>query len=253
MNEAANRFTVVTIFPALIEAFGETGIVRRACDAGLIALNCTNPRSFSENESGQVDDSPYGGGPGMVMKVQTMRAAIDFARGDRSATVAYLTPQGRPINQTVFTELRAHEHLILVAGRYEGIDERIVERDVDLELSLGDFILSGGEVAAMAIIEGVTRIIPGALGSDLSAGADSFSTGLLEHPQYTRPGVIGDQRVPSVLLSGNHEEIAQWRHKQALKRTLQRRPDLIESAQLGEEDERLLEEIAQEIAAKVEN
>jgi tRNA (guanine37-N1)-methyltransferase len=242
------RFTVVTLFPELIEAFGATGIVRRAQDSGLMILTSINPRTFSENGTGRVDDSPYGGGPGMVMKVPAIRAAITVARQGAPAVVAYLTPQGVPIDQLVLSNLCKHEHLVLVAGRYEGIDERIVERDIDIELSLGDFVLSGGEIAAMAVIDGITRLIPGALGSELSAASDSFSDGLLEHPQFTRPEIVDDQRVPGVLLSGNHEEIARWRHKQALQRTLERRPDLIKAACLNEEDELLLAEIVREIS-----
>lgn len=183
----------------------------------------------------------------MVMKVPAMRAAINAARGVESAVVAYLTPQGRPINQSVLEELSTYSHLVLVAGRYEGIDERLIERDIDVELSLGDFVLSGGEVAAMAVVDGITRLIPGALGCELSAGSDSFSNGLLEYPQYTRPETIGDQQVPSVLLSGNHEEIARWRHEQSLRRTAKKRPDLIDAANLDAADERLLAEILREI------
>ena len=246
-----NVFTVVSLFPELIGAFATTGIVRRAQDHGHVVVKAVDPRMFTPDHRGNVDDAPYGGGPGMVMTVPPLRAAIDAARsngGDRSAVV-YLSPQGRRIDQQVIGELTSIDHLILVAGRYEGIDERVIERDIDMELSLGDFVMSGGEVAAMAVIDAVVRLLPGSLGSDLSAQSDSFTDGLLEHAQYTRPERIDGQPVPSVLLSGNHAEIERWRRKQSLGRTWAKRPDLLKSASLSERDRQLLEEFQVEVQA----
>ena len=245
-----NIFTVISIFPELISAFAQTGIVRRAQDRGHVALNTIDPRAFTADGKGKLDDAPYGGGPGMVMMVPPLRAAIQAARdhGINGSTVVYLTPQGRQIDQQVIAELTSIEHLVLVAGRYEGIDERVIEHDIDLELSLGDFVLSGGEVAAMAVIDAVVRLLPGSLGSELSALSDSFSSGLLEYAQYTRPECVDGQPVPSVLLSGNHAEIERWRRKQALARTRLKRPDLLQRVALSDIDRELLEEIQTELA-----
>ena len=246
-----NVFTVVSLFPELIQAFATIGIVRRAQEQGHIVVNTVDPRSLASDRRGNVDDAPYGGGPGMVMTVPPLRAAIDAARSngaDRSAVV-YLSPQGQRIDQQVIGEFTSIEHLILVAGRYEGIDERVIERDIDMELSLGDFVMSGGEVAAMAVIDAVVRLLPGSLGSDLSAQSDSFTDGLLEHGQYTRPERIDGQPVPSVLLSGDHAEIERWRRKQSLGRTWVKRPDLLRSANLSEHDRQLLEEFQAETQA----
>lgn len=243
-----NTFTVVTLFPELIEAFAATGIVRRACDKGRVVIETSDPRAFATDGRGQVDDAPYGGGPGMVMMVAPLRAAINASRERRpgDATAIYLTPQGRRIDQALVRDLTAIGHLILVAGRYEGVDERLIERDVDMELSLGDFVMSGGEIAAMAVIDAVIRLLPGSLGSALSAQSDSFSTGLLEYPQYTRPETLDGDRVPPVLLSGNHAEIERWRRKQTLGRTWLKRPDLLFPERLGTDDRRLLAEFQAE-------
>ncbi len=237
-----HRFSVVTIFPELIAAFAAIGIVRKACGAGLAEIVAVNPRDFSEDARGTVDDAPYGGGPGMVMMVNPLRLAIADARraAGGGGHVIYLSPQGRRLDQRGVVELSRHPHLVLLAGRYEGVDERIVERDVDEEWSLGDFVLSGGEIAAMAVIDSIVRLLPGALGDAGSAAADSFSTGLLDHPHYTRPEVIDGQRVPAVLLSGNHREIERWRREAALARTADRRPDLLAVAELDEADRRFL-------------
>ena len=237
------RYSVVTLFPALIAAFTNVGIVRRAIERGLVEIGTVNPRDFTPGGHGPVDDAPYGGGPGMVMTVPPLRAAIDAARGlagGRATTVAYLSPQGRRIDQRVVGEIARVDHLVLVAGRYEGIDERIIERDVDVELSLGDFVMSGGEVAAMALIDALVRLVPGALGSEESVGSDSFSDGLLEYPQYTRPEIADGDAVPSILLGGNHAAIAAWRRRQALLRTQRKRPDLLRSATLTDADRRIL-------------
>lgn len=246
-----NVFTVVSIFPELIDTFGMTGIVRQAQDRGHVVLHTIDPRSFSVDGKGKIDDSPYGGGPGMVMMVSPLRRAIEVARklSVNGSTVVYLTPQGRPIDHQLIVELTSIEHLVFVAGRYEGVDERVIERDIDMELSLGDFVLSGGEVAAMAVIDAVVRLLPGSLGSDLSAAADSFSGGLLEHGQYTRPECVDGQPVPKVLLGGNHAEIQRWRRKQSLGRTWLKRPDLLENAGFSQNDRELLEEFQAEIRA----
>ncbi|MGR9091731.1 MAG: tRNA (guanosine(37)-N1)-methyltransferase TrmD [Gammaproteobacteria bacterium] len=234
-TESGHRFTVITLFPEIIRAFTEVGVVRRACERGIASINSIDPRSFTPGGRGNVDDSPYGGGPGMVMTVPPLRAAIHEARAvaETNPRVVYLSPQGRRLDQPLIAELVLQRDLILVAGRYEGIDERIVERDVDLEISLGDFVLSGGEIAAMAVVDAVVRLLPGALGSELSSGSDSFSDNLLEYPQYTRPEVVDGQSVPAVLLSGNHAEIARWRRRESVRRTALRRPDLLGTAPLS--------------------
>lgn len=236
------RFTVVTLFPELIEAFAGVGIVRRACERGLVAIDSVNPRQFTTDARATVDDSPYGGGPGMVMSVPPLRRAIAAIRegSEQAVHVAYLSPQGKTISQRTLPELERYPHLCLLAGRYEGVDERLLERDVDSEWSLGDFVLSGGEIAAMAVIDALTRRLPGALGDERSASEDSFEDGLLDHPHYTRPEVVDGQAVPPVLLSGNHAEIARWRRQQALGRTWLRRPELIDEDRLKPADRALL-------------
>jgi len=238
MTETIYAFSVVTLFPAMIDAFANVGIVSRAAARGIVRIETHDPRSFTANGRGQVDDAPYGGGPGMVMSVPPLRAAIKAARHgmDADALVAYLSPQGRRLDQSLVADLATRRNLILVAGRYEGIDERVIERDIDIEISLGDFVMSGGEVAAMAVIDAVVRLLPGALGSDLSADMDSFADGLLEYPQYTRPEIVDDQSVPDVLLSGNHREIERWRREQSVARTAQKRPDLLARADLSDDE-----------------
>lgn len=234
------RFTVVTLFPELIGAFAAVGIVRRAVEQGIVRIDCVNPRDHAVDRRGTVDDAPYGGGPGMVMMVGPLRRAIAAARADADAHVACLSPQGRRFDQRAAAALAGHRHLVLVAGRYEGIDERVVERDVDSEWSVGDVVVSGGEVPAMLVMDAVTRLLPGALGDARSAAADSFSDGLLDHPHYTRPEHVDGQAVPAVLLSGDHAAIARWRRMQQLGRTWERRPDLLAAAALSEEDAALL-------------
>ncbi|MCB1748186.1 MAG: tRNA (guanosine(37)-N1)-methyltransferase TrmD [Gammaproteobacteria bacterium] len=232
------QFTVVTLFPELIDAFGDVGIVGRSRARGLVDIATVNPRDFAADRRGTVDDAPYGGGPGMVMMVTPLRRAIAAARarsGGRTL-VAYLSPQGRRFEQALVAELAAYDHLVLLAGRYEGIDERVIERDVDCELSVGDFIVSGGEVPAMLVIDAITRTLPGALGDARSAVEDSFSDGLLDHPHYTRPEVVDGDAVPPVLLSGDHGAIAAWRRDQRLARTRARRPDLLAAGGKPEPD-----------------
>lgn len=241
------RFDVITLFPEMFSAITESGITRRALDRKLWRLECWNPRQWVSDTHQTVDDRPYGGGPGMVMMAGPLECAINAAKvgaGD-AAKVIYLSPQGVPINQRRVIDLAASAGAILLCGRYEGIDERLIERCVDEELSLGDFVLSGGEIAAMALMDACIRYLPGALGDESSVVEDSFSAGLLDWPHYTRPELYKGHVVPDVLLSGNHEKIRLWRLKQALGRTWQRRPDLLRERSLSQEEARLLEEFQQ--------
>ncbi|OOG22268.1 tRNA (guanosine(37)-N1)-methyltransferase TrmD [Thioalkalivibrio denitrificans] len=244
------RIDVVTLFPDLVNCVAGCGITGRAVERGLLALHCWNPRDYTEDRHRTVDDRPYGGGPGMVMKVEPLRRAVHDARGAAQvpATVVNLSPQGRRLDQAGVRHLASRPRLILIAGRYEGIDERLVELEVDEEWSIGDYILSGGELAAMVVIDACARLLPGALGDEDSAEQDSFTDGLLDCPHYTRPEVIEGLAVPQVLLGGHHGEIERWRRKQALGRTWERRPDLLEKLELSEADERLLEEYRREHA-----
>lgn len=238
------RIAVVSIFPQLVQAVAEYGVVGRAVESGLLELAFRDPRDFSGDAHRTVDDRPYGGGPGMVMKYAPLSAAISAARRDvaSDSPVVCLSPQGRQFDQALARRYAELPGMVLVAGRYEGIDERLLEREVDEEVSIGDFVLSGGEIAAMAVIDAVTRLRPGVLGDETSADCDSFSDGLLDHPHYTRPEEIDGQHVPEVLLSGDHARIARWRAKQALGRSFLRRPDLVRTAQLDDEQRRLLQE-----------
>lgn len=247
---------VVSLFPEMFQALTDYGITRRAVEKGLISLSFWNPREFAEDKHSTVDDKPYGGGPGMLMKVEPLRKAISAAKkaareaspsegSENSCPVILLGPQGEKLEQECLQEFSSCQQMILVAGRYEGIDERLIESEVDREISIGDYVLSGGEIPAMAMIDGVTRLLPGALGDDESSEKESFSQGLLEYPQYTRPECVGGQRVPEVLLSGNHKAIERWRIQQALGRTWQRRPDLIEKMKLSVDQRQLIEEYLQ--------
>ena len=241
------RIDVVTLFPEMIRQAAGYGIQGRAIQRGLLELETWNPRDYSEDRHAAVDDRPYGGGPGMVMQVQPLRAAIRAARSAGSAApVIYLSPQGRRLDQQKALELAGLERLVLVTGRYEGIDERIIDMDVDEELSIGDYVLSGGELPALVVLDAVTRLLPGALGDEDSAQNDSFMDVLLDYPHYTRPEEIDGKRVPDVLIGGNHSLIDRWRRKQALGRTWQRRPDLLEALQLDAEQQELLNEFINE-------
>ncbi len=223
-----HRFSVITLFPELIHEFAKIGMVRKASKAGLATVVAINPRDFADDARRTVDAAPYGGGPGMVMQVPPLRRAIAAARAAHPhAQVIYLSPQGRRLTQRDVRAFLTLPHLVLVAGRYEGVDERLLERDIDAEWSIGDYVLSGGELPALVLIEAIVRLIPGVLGDAESALGDSFSTALLDHPHYTRPECIDDQAVPPVLLSGDHAAIAAWRQREAVRRTLQRRPDLL--------------------------
>jgi tRNA (guanine37-N1)-methyltransferase len=252
------RFDVITLFPEMFAAVTGFGISRRALERGLWQLECWNPRTWADNAYGSVDDRPFGGGPGMVMQAQPLEEAIAAAKLARGAAgvnagpVIYLSPQGRPLSHTKVAELATGSGAILLCGRYEGVDERLLARRVDEEISLGDFVLSGGEVAALALIDACVRQLPGALNDAGSAVEDSFVDGLLDCPHYTRPELYLDLPVPEVLMSGHHENIRRWRLKQSLLRTRERRPELfakwlaqrVESARgLSKEEAQLLREI----------
>ena len=237
------RVQVVTLFPDLVNAVAEHGVVGRAVEQKKVSIGYNDPRDYTDDVHRTVDDRPYGGGPGMVMKFEPASAAITAARGAApdGAPVVCLTPQGRVFDQDTAKRLAALPGIILLAGRYEGIDERLLQSDVDEELSLGDFVLSGGEIAAMAVIDAVVRLLPGVLGDSDSAEQDSFMAGLLDHPHYTRPEEVAGKRVPEVLLSGDHAKIAKWRYQQALGRSFLRRPDLVEKLELSDEQQALLD------------
>lgn len=235
---------VVSIFPGMIECIAAYGVVGRAIESGRVKLTVSDPRRYAKDVHRTVDDRPYGGGPGMVMKFQPLADAIRELRVGLPAgtKVMSLSPQGKVFGQADAERLAELPGFALVAGRYEGIDERLFDSEIDEELSLGDFVLSGGELAAMAVIDAVTRLLPGVLGDADSAKQDSFADGLLDHPHYTRPETVEGRRVPPVLLSGDHAEIARWRHKQALGRSFERRPDLLEKLELSVEQCELLDE-----------
>lgn len=238
------RMQVVTLFPEMLDVVGRYGVVGRAVDAGILQLGYQNPRDFADDAHRTVDDRPYGGGPGMVMKFAPAAAAVRAARDvlPAGAPVICLSPQGAVFDQAAATRLAALPGMVLLAGRYEGIDERLIEAEVDEELSLGDYVLSGGEIAAMAVIDAVSRLLPGVLGDATSAEHDSFMNGLLDHPHYTRPEVVEGRRVPPILLSGDHAKIARWRDQQALGRSYRRRPDLLDELDLNDEQRKLLDE-----------
>lgn len=238
------RVDVLSLFPEMFAAIGEYGITSRAVRQGLLQLHCWNPRDYTEDRHHTVDDRPFGGGPGMVMKIKPLERALADARqaAGGAAKVIYLSPQGRRLDQAAVRELANEERLILIAGRYEGIDERFIETHVDEEWSIGDYVLSGGELPAMVLIDAVTRLLPGALGHADSAEEDSFTDGLLDCPHYTRPEVYEGKSVPPVLLSGNHEHIRRWRLQQSLGRTWERRADLLDSRSLSGEEKKLLDE-----------
>lgn len=230
------NFHIITLFPDMFSALN-VGITGRAQTKKIIHMQYWNPRDFTNDPNKRIDDRPYGGGPGMVMEYQPLHNAITTARETAPSTgVIYLSPQGKPLTQKIIRDLSQHENIILVSGRYEGIDERVIERDIDAEYSIGDYVLSGGELPAMVLIDAITRLLPGALGDADSATQDSFEGELLDYPHYTRPEIIDGMRVPAVLLSGDHRAIAAWRHQQSLERTRQKRPDLIKRRVNGDDD-----------------
>ena len=241
------RFDVITLFPELVESLLKSGIPRRAQQSGAIELHCWNPRDYSKDKHRTVDDRPYGGGPGMLMKADCLLECIAAIKQKTVSTTAttqakviYLSPQGKQLDQAAIASMAEASSLTLLCGRYEGIDERVVELAIDEEWSIGDYVLSGGELGAMVLIDAISRLLPNVLGHQDSAAQDSFSEGLLDCPHYTRPAVVNDLAVPDVLTRGNHAEIAMWRKQQALGRTQQRRPDLLKKKRLSQEEHVLL-------------
>ena len=237
------RIDVVSLFPEFVAQCAAFGVVGRAVERGLLSVHGWNPRDYAEGNYRRVDDRPFGGGPGMVMLIDPLRASLKAARSadPAPAKVVYMSPQGQPLTQARVRELAGHERLILLCGRYEGIDERLIQAEVDEEISIGDYVLSGGELAAAVIVDAVARLREGVLGDAESAVQDSFEDGLLDCPHYTRPVEHELGTVPEVLMSGNHAQIAKWRRMQSLGRTWQRRPDLLDEAALSKADRKLLE------------
>ena len=236
----------VTLFGEMFRSITDYGVTGRALQRGLWQFNSINPRRFADNKLGYIDDRPFGGGPGMIMMAEPLQSAIDAAKAQHNGKVVYLSPQGSSFTHQKAAELAKLDGLILVCGRYEGIDERLLSSAIDEEISIGDFVVSGGELPAMMLMDAVLRLIPGVLGDADSAGQDSFANGLLDCPHYTRPIEFQGMTVPAVLRSGNHALIAEWRLEQALRRTLQRRPDLLADRALTPEESRLLQKIQQE-------
>ena len=238
------KFDILTLFPAMFDGPFTESIIKRAVEDGLIDIRLHNIRDCAFDRHKTADDYPYGGGAGMVMKPEPLAACIERVKAERpAARVILTTPQGKPFNQALAGELAREEEILIICGRYEGVDERVRELFVDDEISLGDFVLTGGEIAAMVLVDAVSRLIPGVLGCGDSAAGDSFSDGLLEYPQYTRPAEFRGLAVPEVLLSGNHQEIARWRRCQALQRTWEKRPDLLVAARLSAEDRKYLQKL----------
>jgi len=238
------KFDVLTLFPEMLTAYLQQGVLGRAVKRGLVDVNLINIRDFARGTHKTTDDRPYGGGEGMVMKPGPIYRALNSVdRVDGKSPVILLSPQGKLFDQSIAWEMSRWDQLVLVCGRYEGVDERIKLTCIDMELSIGDYILSGGELGAMVIVDAVSRLIPGVLGGERSNLEDSFEDGLLEYPQYTRPRVFQDEKVPEILLSGNHEKIRVWRREESLKRTLEKRPDLLQQAKLTPEDKAILAEL----------
>ena len=244
------RFYVLTIFPAMFDSPMSESIIARAVQNGIVQINIRDIRDHAKDKHRSVDDYPFGGGYGMVMKPEPIFDAVSALKSDAALApqtpVILLTPQGEPLTQPLAERLAAHSDLILICGRYEGVDERVRQHIATHEISIGDYVLSGGELAAMVVIDAVTRLLPGALGSIESAQDDTFATGLIQHPQYTRPADFRGMQVPDILLSGNHAQIARWRRRQSLARTLARRPDLLQSADLSPQDRQDLAQSLQE-------
>ena len=236
-----NRFHILTLFPEMVMDGLNTSIIGRAIEAGLLEINAVNIRDYSTNKHMKVDDYPYGGGAGLVMQPEPVYRAYKDLEKDmkKKPRVVYLTPQGTTFHQEMAKELAKEEELVFLCGHYEGIDERVLEEIVTDYVSIGDYVLTGGELPAMVMIDSISRLVPGVLHNDDSAGDESFENGLLEYPQYTRPPVFLDKEVPEVLLSGHHENIRKWRHEQSVKRTKERRPDLFERAELSEKERKV--------------
>lgn len=244
------KIALITLFPEMFEALTEYGVSGRAVNQGLLDISSFNPRDFTDDVHSTVDDRPYGGGPGMVLLIEPLRKAIKAAKEwiDGEPLVVFLSPQGKVLQQAAVNNLVTEQSIILIAGRYEGIDERLIQLEVDQEWSIGDYVLSGGEIPAMVLVDALIRQIPGALGHSESASQDSFAEGLLDCPHYTRPDNYQDLKVPDVLLSGNHEKIRKWRLQQSLLRTQQRRPDLLDRLALNTEQLALLKEMSDALA-----
>lgn len=246
------HFDILTLFPEMFAGPLGTSIIGKAREKGLLSVDLRNIRDYALDKHAIVDDTPYGGGAGMVLKADVLVRAIEAVKGDEPAPVVYLTPQGRLFDQQLAAELAQFPRLILLCGHYEEIDERVRQKWIDREISIGDYVLTGGELPAMVVIDAVARLLPGVLGDSTSAEQDSFQTGLLDHPHYTRPAEFRGMQVPEVLLSGNHELIRRWRLKESLRRTLLRRPDLLQRKELSEEERQILAELEQEFG-KEEN
>ena len=243
------RFDVITLFPEMVKQSAACGVTGKAIENEIVTLNVWNPRDYTQDRHKTVDDRPFGGGQGMVMKYQPLHDAVTVAKinAQNDCKVVYLSPQGKPLTQALLSEVSQLSQLILVAGRYEGVDERFIQHDCDEEWSLGDYVISGGELAALIVIDAVTRLLPNVLGNQQSALQDSHSDGLLDYPQFTRPEMVDKNAVPDVLLSGHHADIERWRMKQALGRTWQKRPDLLKKKTLSAEQERLLAQFKVEV------
>lgn len=243
------KIDILTLFPEFFSNFYNWSIIGRAIDNEIVQIRSTNIRDFSKNKHRKVDDYPFGGGPGMVMTPEPIFRAINSVKNDDSKII-YLSPQGKKLNQKIVNNLSKEEHLVLLCGHYEGIDNRIIDNYVDEEISIGDYVLTGGEIPAMVLIDSIIRLLPGVLNSEESYSDESHYNGLLEYPQYTRPREFNNLAVPDILLSGNHEKIRQWKYYQSLKTTLLKRPDLLEDMELSEEDRKLILYIEDEINNK---
>jgi tRNA (guanine37-N1)-methyltransferase len=242
------RFDILSVFPEMFESALNYSILKRAREKGMVEIHLHNIRDYAEDKHRMTDDAPYGGGGGMVMKVEPIdRALASIVPARDNTLVVLLTPQGETLNQKIAEKMTRYFQIVLICGRYEGVDERVRIHLADREISIGDFVLTGGELSAMVVVDAVSRLIPGVLGNYESASYESFSTGLLEYPHYTRPGSYRDWQVPQVLLSGNHREIESWRRKESLKRTYLRRPDLLEKIELSHEDRKTLEDIKKDL------
>jgi tRNA (guanine37-N1)-methyltransferase len=242
------KFDIVTIFPRMVDAGLAEGVVSRGIERGILDVQVHDLRAYTTDRHRSVDDVPYGGGPGMVMKPEPLARAVEEIRQRRGApeTVILLSPQGRRFSHAEAVRMSSLSHIVLLCGRYEGIDERVRIEVATEEISIGDYVLSGGELAALVIVDAVSRLVPGVVGDSRSVDEDSFSRGVLDYPHYTRPSEFAGQKVPDVLLSGHHEEVRRWRKMAALRRTLERRPDLLDTAALDDEDRAMLDEIRKE-------
>ena len=244
------KFNVITIFPEQLKKTLEFGVIGKAIEKKLIELNFIDPREFSDNDYGSIDDKAYGGGPGMVMQAEPILSSIEKAKKESKNNIktVFLTPQGEQYTQKHAEHFMQDNEIIIVSGRYEGFDERVIGLTKNsIEVSIGDYVLSGGEIASSVIIDSITRLIPGVLGDDQSATQDSFASGLLDHPHYTRPEIIRNKEVPNVLLSGNHKAIKRWRLKESIVTTFKKRPDLLKKRKLSKDEQQLLDEYLEEL------